>query len=368
MPRKKQTKRSDQRFEYKLTIGKDLHGARIRKSFYSSISLTDAKRQAEDYKISTEVAARTGEAFITSTYDFSSWTRKWLTTYKKPFVDENTYKLTYESLVYNHIIPFFGTSALTDIKPIDIQRFFSVKTHCSESRLKKMKSILNAIFESAIENDICYKNPAKRCTLRSTAEKHNKTVLSDPQIRIMKSVASIHMPEVVFLLETGLRRGELLGLMWSDYDAKEQTIKVTRSMALKSNRVVANPPKWNSYRTLPLSNDAISILQSQPRTSMYIFPNANGAPHSPYSWSQKLKRFMSELHTAHPNVPAVTAHELRHTYGTMHRRHGVDIYSIQKLLGHKDIQVTAEIYVHNEIDQLRAALFSSADAATVNQQ
>ena len=67
---------------------------------------------------------------------------------------------------------------------------------------------------------------------------------------------------------------------------------------------------------------------------------------------------MRKLHNEHNEVPVVTAHELRHTYGTYLRRHGADIYTIQKLLGHKDINVTAEIYVHNEIDTLRNVLTS----------
>ena len=127
-------------------------------------------------------------------------------------------------------------------------------------------------------------------------------------------------------------------------------------MALKNKRVVANPPKWNSFRTLPLSDEALQVIRAQPHDSLYIFPNEHGRPHSPYSWSQKLGRFMRGLHAAHPEVPTLTAHELRHTYGTYLRRHGVDIYTIQKLLGHKDIQITTEVYVHNEIDQLRSAL------------
>ena len=65
---------------------------------------------------------------------------------------------------------------------------------------------------------------------------------------------------------------------------------------------------------------------------------------------------MKELAENNPDVPELTAHELRHTYGTMLRRRGVDIYTIQKLLGHKDIKVTTETYVHNEIETLKKAL------------
>ncbi|MDU4786548.1 MAG: hypothetical protein U0I98_08480 [Oscillospiraceae bacterium] len=88
------------------------------------MSLSDAKKKAEEYRVASEVSARTGEAFVPSTY-------------KRPFVDVNTYELTYVSLVEGHLIPYFGAARLSDIRPADIQAYFATKTECSESRLKK---------------------------------------------------------------------------------------------------------------------------------------------------------------------------------------------------------------------------------------
>ena len=107
MPRKKPT-RKDNRYEYKITLGRDIHGKPLRKSFYSTVSLADAKKKAEEYRVASEVSARTGEAFVPSTGRFAPWARKWLKTYKQPFVDVDTYKLTYVSLVEGHLIPYFG--------------------------------------------------------------------------------------------------------------------------------------------------------------------------------------------------------------------------------------------------------------------
>lgn len=76
----------------------------------------------------------------------------------------------------------------------------------------------------------------------------------------------------------------------------------------------------------------------------------------PDTWSSRLRVEMERLTKAYPEMPQLTAHELRHTHGTYLRRHGVDIYSIAKVLGHKDVEVTARIYVHNELHQLRKAL------------
>ena len=159
----------------------------------------------------------------------------------------------------------------------------------------------------------------------------------------------------------GRRRGAGMG---GGHDEREQTLSVRRSMALKHGIVTANPPKWDSYRTLPLNNETMRLIHALPHDSLYLFPNANGEPHSPNSWSQKLGRCMCRLNEEHPEVPILTAHELRHTYGTYLRRHGADIYTIQKLLGHKDINVTAEIYVHNELDTLREAVTALENRAS----
>lgn len=76
----------------------------------------------------------------------------------------------------------------------------------------------------------------------------------------------------------------------------------------------------------------------------------------PDTWSRRLKTEMDRMAQRHKDMPCLTAHELRHTHGTYLRRHGVDIYSIAKILGHKDVEVTARIYVHNELNELRKAL------------
>ena len=106
------------------TTERDIHGKPLRKSFYSTVSLFDAKKKAEEYRVASEVSARTGEAFVPSTY-------------KQPFVDVNTYELTYVSLVEGHLIPYFGAARLSDIRPADIQAYFATRTECLESRLKK---------------------------------------------------------------------------------------------------------------------------------------------------------------------------------------------------------------------------------------
>ena len=354
MPRKKEApNRKDGLYEVKITLGKDRNGKPIRKSFYSSVSKTDAKKHAEAYKLEQELAARENRPFIDKDVSFEKWALKWLETYKHGNVKEATYITSYENPVKLHLIPYLGPLPLTAIKPLDIRECLNKQNFLSASVLSKMKMCLDGIFESAIDNDLCFKNPTKNETYTSTRKKNEKKVYSDDQIAFVENAALLVRPEVVLLLNTGLRRGELLGLKWSDIDFDQHTLSVNRSIADTDQGPQESPPKWDSYRTIPLCSTAITLLANLQRDSNYIFPLQSGAPQSPNSWSQKLKRFMQKLPT---DIPRLTAHELRHTYGTYLRRHGVDIYTIQKILGHRDIKMTSEIYVHNEVNVLKEAL------------
>lgn len=357
-PKKQQPNRPNGTFEYKATVGRTLEGKAIRKSFYSPISVADAKAKAEQYRLEQAMIQTVGvTADTASDITFAAWANKWLTVYKKPHVSENTYRLTYRNSVEKHLIPYFGAAQLKSIRNIDIQRFFEQKkSELSESMLDKLHICLNGIFMTAIDNDLIYKNPARNVTYSSAKAKHTKTVWTDLDILTAKEFFKERMPEVVLLLETGLRRGEMLGLMWKDLDFKENTLQVRRSISdMQGGGLEVRPPKWNSYRTIPITQELADMLQSLPKTSEYVFPNSLNNMQSPNTFSQKLKKAMEDLHEEHPDIPELTAHELRHTRGTKLRRDGTDIYTIQKLMGHKDINVTANIYVHNEVESTRKA-------------
>lgn len=352
--KKKPPKRADNRFEIKRTVGYNIDGSAIRKSFYSTKSKADAEKQYQQYMVDKGVANQMGVGFVNKEITFKEWAYTWLETYKKPDVAPQTYAYTYKSVVDKHLIPFFGDMQISKIYPLQVKQFFAKNQHYSHALLSRMRMILNGIFETAIDNDLCFKNPCKYVKFKSTHKKDEKQVYSETQIKRVCEIALFSMPEIALLLETGFRRGELLGLKWEDISFTEKTISVNRSVAdVPGNGVVIGPPKWNSYRTNPLSDNALKILKRIKRTSDYVFPKKNGEPQSPKKWSEKADTFMESLPV---DIPRLSPHELRHTYGTHLKRKGVDIYAIQKIMGHKDVKITSEIYVHNEIETLRDAL------------
>lgn len=357
-PKKAAPNRANGTYEYKATISKTFDGKTIRKSFYSPISLEDAKRKAEEHKVKRAVVDTVGVTEETaSDISFSDWANKWLTVYKKPYVTDNTYRLTYENFIVNHIIPYFKAAKLKNIRSIDIQRFFDQKQkELSQSSLDKLHLCLFGIFDKAIDNDLIVKNPVKNVIYKSSKEKNVKNVWTDEQIALAKSFFADTLPEAVLMLDTGLRRGEMLGLMWSDIDFENKILTVRRSVTDKQcGGVEISPPKMESYRTIPIQTSLCELLDKLPHSSEYVFPNARNVAQSPRAFSKRLKNAMQRLCEQYPDIPQLTAHEMRHTRGTQLRRNGTDIYTIQKIMGHKDINVTANIYVHDEVEATRKA-------------
>lgn len=360
-PKKEAPNRADGLYEIKVTVGRDiLTGKAIRKSFYSSVSKADAKAKADAYIREQELMSYGIIQKSTDNILFKDWADKWLTIYKKPYVSENTYRITYEHSVEKHIKPYFKNAKLNDIRPIDIQKLFALKKSLSESMLDKINMCLISIFDTAIDNDLIVKNPAKNISYKSDKQKNKKNVYSSDEIKIAKQYFSNKFPEVIILLCTGMRRGELVGLKWSDINFEKKSIKIDRSIAdKKGGGVIIRPPKWNSNREIPLEKEAEVALLAISRNSEYVFPNSFNAPQSPNTLSQKLERYMIQFNKD-TGLQKLTAHELRHTYGTELRRRGVDIYTIQKIMGHRDIKMTSELYVHNEFEELKKAILSNS--------
>lgn len=384
-PKKEPPTRKDGLYEYKLLVGRTLDGKRIRKSFYSSISKEDAKRQAEEYKIAAAVARQTNETLLLKDVGFRDWAEKWLKTYKKGAVKGNTYRNNYESIIRLHLIPHFGSADLRDIKPIDIQRFLDAKAKdYSAESLKKMRVCLFSIFEAAIENDLCPKNPVTRnIKIKTNNQPVEKRTYTQKQYDIVLEFAKTHpdgLP-IMVLLETGITRSELLGLRWCDIDFDNNVIYV------KQGTVEMQDPesgKWetvsgglkNAYRAryIPVKKFLIDALRIKPRTievggnkrkkrpptivaPELVFHDAKGGALNPNNWYTRVYQpFMEELTEKHPDIPALTPHELRHTRATLWKDAGIDIFTIAKLMGHADLDMLSKRYAHNNVDSLKKAL------------
>lgn len=362
-PKKEKPNRKDGCYEVKITIGTAVDGTLIRKSFYSTKSKEAARQKAEQYKINQAMQEKTGLCFQKNRTLFAAWALEWLETYKKGKVKDQTYYFTYQINVEKYLIPFFGKMRLQSIHQIDVQRYFNTVRNAetgarlSASMLDKHKMILNSLFNAAIDNDLCFKNPVKNLKIEAK-QKQERHVYTAEQAKAAEQYAMQHERyDIVLLMHTGLRRSELLGLQWEDLDFEKKLIHVQRAVTQTKGGILIDKPKTaTSVRYIPISDFLVSMLEKMKHSGLYIISGKSpNEPMKPHTYADHFSDFMKRMQKE-TGLPILTPHELRHTFGTLLRENDVDIYTIQKVLGHSDITVTSSIYVHNDIEVLRKRL------------
>lgn len=357
------SKRNDGRYELKIDLGIGINGKRKRKSFYGKTKKEVKIKRDKWIKENILTLNNNGwdidnKALLpknnVSSISFSEWADKWLIIYKKGNVREYTYENTYHTRVDKYLKPYFNQKMINEITSIDIQMFFKKYNYLSIQLLKTLYIILNDMFNKAMDNDLCEKNPTKNINLQSTYKpKEKKTLTAEEQKKAIDWCKNNKYYDILTILKTGMRRGELIGLKWTDYDPKNLIISINESIsppARRDGEINYEVKTLSSKRQIPIDKELADCLNCIPHDSERIFncTNAN-------AYGKRAARVLTKM-CQECNIPQITLHELRHTYGTLLREKGVDIYTISKLLGHSSINVTASIYVHNDIEVLRRAI------------
>ena len=182
---------------------------------------------------------------------------------------------------------------------------------------------------------------------------------ADTLLRAIETADELHRTIVRLLLFTGMRRGEALGLKWSDIDFKKGTLKICRTLQFLPKRGIFEDKTKNksSERVIRLSQTTLDdlrlyqVAQTEQRLSLgsywkgagdYVFTNPEGKPLKPDSVSSWFSKFMKQ----HPDIPFITLHSLRHTNATLQLAAGVPITTVSKRLGHSNTATTGRVYAH----------------------
>jgi Site-specific recombinase XerD len=289
------------------------------------------------------------------------WALHWLEVYAKPKVSYGTYS-NYKMYVNNHIIPVLGHIKLQDVRPANIAKLYAEDKNTrgepsSRASLRDIKTCLFGIFDTAIDNSLCGKNPAAKVPLPEKKQ-HEIQVYSPAQMQFIVDYLDKHKhgAYIAFLLYTGMRVGEMLSLMWSDIDTQNKTITIRRTLTKSEAGIVAGDgTKTRQVRTIPYDSVLEKHLDRLPKTGMFVFSRSNGEHHSHKTFETIYKRFINDLNSSLSDgekIPYLSPHKCRHTFGTYLLRSGADIRVVQAVLGHTTIKTT-EIYTHVNVDDLR---------------
>ena len=345
------------KIEKKITIGHKTDGTPMRKSFYGK-TLREVEAKIKEYHQTSQYPE------VDNRITLAEWGEKWLDTYKRSACSEATIISTYMPEI-NRINKYFKDARLCAVRNVDVQKFFQAHIHLSQSRLRKLYITLNAIFATAIENDLIIKNPCKGIKYKSTQTPEEKRAYTQAETDDIIEYAKTHKygAAVIVMLRTGLRRGELLALRWQDINLKARVLSVRQAVSLENGRAIVGEPKTAASKAdLPIPDDLIPVLQSIPRMIgvEYVFHSPKGKVYNPRNWDERrFGKFMEDYQAHNPEARLLNPHELRHTFGTLTYAATGDIYITSKLMRHSSVDITAKTYVHENMDMMRAAAAKS---------
>ena len=158
----------------------------------------------------------------------------------------------------------------------------------SAKTVRNIHQIISSALKLAVEQRLIARNPADGCALPKAERKEMQTLPVEQLTSFLREAKDSGVFALYYIdLTTGLRRGELLGLKWSDIDLEKGDLRVQRQIGRIDGKIIEMPLKTkNAYRTLPLSADAISVLKIQKckvGNSEWVFPSPTGGPMSPDS-------------------------------------------------------------------------------------
>jgi integrase len=279
------------------------------------------------------------------------WFEKWLETYVRPIKKAATYN-QYRTLYEQHIKPQIGFRKLSGIKSYDIQTVIAEmnKKGLASKTMKHVKSIMNIAFDKACDNKLIPENPVNKIEIPVKQAKPRKVLTIDELAKLFKAMENSRwIWSIKFLLVTGLRRGELLALKWTDIDFKNRRLIVDES----NSTTGLGDTKSAKEHYVPLSVKAIEYLNEQKaqlekefnpilhneklKKAALVFPGEHGKMIRPDSYYTMLSRFAKKA-----GIKA-SPHMLRHSF-VYYTRGTIPLKDLQYILGHDESTTTTDIY------------------------
>lgn len=364
----KATKRSDKRFEIKVSVG---NGKRL--SVYG-VTEAEARRKAKELRAE---AAKFDISNITK-LSVRSYMEHWLYTVKIHELKPASFDRVEQSCMYQ-IFPCIGNIQMQALTADDIQTMLSEisKTH-SYSTVKKAYNNLNACLNMGVARNELVRNPMLTVTLPKMTEQETKEVRpytkSEMEAIVKECTRQYKNGKYVYrygyayllMVNTGIRLGEALYLKWEDVDLESHTIYIHGNVSEHKQRengktgyviTEQNTPKTKkSTRYVSLNSkaiDALCKLKEIVGDDKRVIATKEHTIVSPHNMHRIFSSILRKCNIVNVND---ILHSLRHTFATALILKGEDIKVVSELLGHSDVSTTMKIYYHTIEKQKKNAV------------
>ena len=358
-------KRKDGRWEARYPSGVNDKGQKTYSSVYG-----DTYKEAKEKRNWVLQHQNSYPKVLSNKPLFSEILELWITDNRIHLKNATIYRYSY--LIETHILPELGGIQVDQITSTVINAFLAKKLSdgridgrggLSTAYVRSIMLVINSALQFATENRLC--NPLLTQIHKPPLQSKELAVLSKDEQKKLESVLLTDMNEtklgIYISLYTGLRIGEICALSWEDIDIANRTIYVrhtlTRIRVIENGKTVTKnsidtPKTKSSLRCIPICSTLAQVLNDYlPNvTSEYVVSNKAGFV-SPRTFEYRYKKIMKES-----KISFINYHGLRHTFATRCIESGVDVKSLSEILGHANVSITLNTYVHSSMELKRAQI------------
>jgi len=365
MPRRGENirKRKDGRWEARYPNGKNEKGINTYRSVYGK-SYREVKEKRQ--RAMTNNQQNKPESHCL----FRDLAYLWLEEGKIRLKESTVYRYSY--LLETHILPELGPMEICHISETVINRYLARKSEngrldgksgLSPAYVRSIMLIVSAVMNFAAEHQMC--DPLHIALRKPAVRPHEPQILTrELQIKLERNLLNnINETKlgVYISLYTGLRIGEICALSWQDIDLANQLIYVRHTVIrtksetdskCQTRHSIDSPKTRASLRCIPICSTLMRVLAScvPPEQSVYVV-SGNSQFLSPRTYEYRYRQLLKES-----KIPHINYHSLRHTFATRCIESGVDVKSLCEILGHANVSITLNTYVHSSMELKRAQL------------
>jgi integrase len=268
-------------------------------------------------------------------------------------------QLKYYYLLKNHIRPFLGHMPIANIKPLHISKLYSTlhEENREAATIQNVHKALVNIFNEAVKLQVVTQNVVLAVSIPKHKPREMNIWHQEEVQQFLKTTKDTAYELIyVLALNTGMRQGELIGLLWDDIDFEKKVIKIRHTIIAGSKKIQESTKTASSRRVIELSDTVIRLLKKhktiQAKQSLKLghgYQNMNlvnasleGTPINPSNLRRNFNNLIEKA-----NVPKIRFHDLRHTHASLMLQLGVNVKVISERLGHASTKITLDRYSHS---------------------